>query len=59
MIGKKIAHIIISAGKTKSKKKENERPEIYILPVKRQQINDNLKLTLYKNGIPKKCKFAW
>ena len=46
-IGNKIADSTTSAGKTKSKEKENEtnkRQEIYILPEKRQQIIDDLRL---------------
>ena len=46
LIGNKIADKIISAGKTKSKEKEDEtniRQEIYILPEKRQPIYDDLK----------------
>ena len=35
LIGNKIADKITSVGKTKSKKKENERQEIYIPPEKR------------------------
>ena len=46
LIGNKIADKITSAGKTKSKEKEDEtniRQEIYILPEKRQPIYDDLK----------------
>ena len=32
LVGNKIAHKITSIGKTKSKEKEDERHEIYILP---------------------------
>ena len=44
MSGNKIADKITALGKTKSKEKECERQEIYILPEKRQQIIDDLKL---------------
>ena len=47
LIGNKIADKITSAGKIKSKEKEdeiNEMQEIYIPPVKRQQITDALRL---------------
>ena len=44
MIGNKIADKITSVGKTKSKKKDGERQEIYIPPEKRQQIINNLRL---------------
>ena len=43
-IRNKIANKITSPGKTKSKEKEDERQEIYVLPGKRQQINDDLRL---------------
>ena len=46
LIGNKIANQITSAGKTKSKEKEdetNKRHEIYIPPEKRQQIIDDLR----------------
>ena len=43
-IGNKIADKITSPGKTKSKEKEDERQGIYILPEKRQQIIDDLRL---------------
>ena len=43
-IGNKIADKITSLGKTKSKEKEDERQEIYILPKKPQQIIDDLRL---------------
>ena len=43
-IGNKIADKITALGKRKSKEKEDERQEIYILPKKRQQIIDDLKL---------------
>ena len=42
LIGNKIADKITSVGKPKEKTKTLE--EIYILPEKRQQINDDLKL---------------
>ena len=44
LIRNKIADKTTSAGKTKSKEKEDERQEIYILPEKRQQIIDDLRL---------------
>ena len=44
LIGNKITDKITALGKTKSKEKEYERQEIYILPEKRQQIIDDLKL---------------
>ena len=49
LIGNKIADKITSVGKSKNKQKEkkgetNEIDEIYILPKKRQQIIDNLRL---------------
>ena len=44
LIGNKIADKITSLGKTKSKEKEDEIQEIYIPPVKRQQITDALRL---------------
>ena len=44
LIGNKIAEKITSLGKTKSKEKKDERQEIYILPKKRQLINDDLRL---------------
>ena len=44
MIGNKIADKITSVGKTKSKKKDGERQEIYIPPEKRQQIINDLRL---------------
>ena len=43
VIRNKIADKITSLGKTKSKEKEEERQEIYILPEKRQQIIDDLR----------------
>ena len=64
LIGNKIADKIISAGKSKSKEKEDEtkkRQEIYIPPEKRQQIIDDLRLfwIWYKNGIPKNYEIVW
>ena len=47
MIGNKIADKITSLGETKSREKENERQEIYILPEKREQVIDNLRLFWY------------
>ena len=47
LIGNKIADKITSAGKTRSKEREdetNKRQEIYIPPEKRQQIIDHLRL---------------
>ena len=47
LIGNKIVEKITSAGKTKSKEKEdetNKRQEIYIPPGKRKQIIDDLRL---------------
>ena len=47
LIGNKIAHKIISVGKTKSREKEdeiNKRQKIYTPPEKRQQIIDDLRL---------------
>ena len=43
LIGNKIADKIISVSKTKRKEKEDERPEIYKPPEKRQQIIDDLR----------------
>ena len=43
-IGNKIADKITSIGETKEKVKINKPEEIYILPEKRQQIIDDLKL---------------
>ena len=39
-----IANKITSLSKTESKEKEKEEQEIYILPEKRQQIIDDLRL---------------
>ena len=47
LIGNKIADKITSLGKTKSRENEDERREIYIQPVKRQQIIDDLRLFWY------------
>ena len=44
LIRNKIADKTTSASKTKSKEKEDERQEIYILPEKKQQIIDDLRL---------------
>ena len=44
LIGNKIANKITSVGKTKSKEKEDETKEIYILQKKREQIIDELRL---------------
>ena len=44
LIGNKIADKIASIGKPKDKEKTNKADEIYILPQKRQQIIDDLKL---------------
>ena len=44
LVRNKIADKTTSAGKTKNKEKEDEREEIYILPEKRQQIIDDLRL---------------
>ena len=44
LIGNKPADKITSLSKTKSKEKEDEIQEIYIPPVKRQQIADALRL---------------
>ena len=43
LIGNRIADKINSLGKTKSKEKEHERQEMYIPPVKRQQVIDDLR----------------
>ena len=43
-VGNKTTNKITSLGKTKSKDKEDERQEIYILPEKRQQIIDDLRV---------------
>ena len=60
LIGNKIADQITSIGKPKEKEKTKEIEEIYILPEKRQQFIDDLRLfwaqnvaLLYKNGISK------
>ena len=47
LIWNEVADKITSLGKTKGKGKEDERQEIYILPEKRQQIIDDLKLFRY------------
>ena len=47
LILNEIADKITSLGKTKGKEKEDERQEIYILPEKRQQIIDGLRLFYY------------
>ena len=47
LIGNKIADKITSLGKTKSKEKEDERQQIYILPEKKQQIIDDLRFFWY------------
>ena len=66
LTGNKIADKITSTGKPKEK--TNRAEEIYIPPEKRKRIIDDLKLfwakikcnsPLYKNGIPKNCKFTW
>ena len=44
LIGNKIADKITSIGKPKKKEKTKEIEEIYILPEKRQQIIDDLRL---------------
>ena len=44
LIGNKIADKITSIGKPKEKEKPEEIEEIYILPEKRQQIIDDLRL---------------
>ena len=44
LIGNKIADKITSIGKPKEKEKTNKAEEIYILPEKRQQIIDELRL---------------
>ena len=44
LIQNEIADKITSLGKAKSKEKEDERQEIYILPEKSQQIIDELRL---------------
>ena len=44
LIGNKIADKITSIGKPKEKEKTKEIEEIYILPEKRQQIIDDLRL---------------
>ena len=47
LIGNKIADKMTSAGKTKTKEKEdekNKRQEFYIPPEKRQQVIDDLRL---------------
>ena len=58
LIGNKIADKITSASKkSQSDEVNNEIPkERYISPNKRQGIIDELKLTLYNNGIPKNSK---
>ena len=57
LIRNKIADKITSLGKTKNKKKEDERQEIYIPPEKRQQvIDDQIFLAPFENGIPKNHK---
>ena len=44
LIRNKIADKITLVSKTKSKEKKDERQEIYIVPEKRQQIIDDLRL---------------
>ena len=44
LIRNKIAEKITVVNKTKSKEKKDERQEIYIVPEKRQQIIDELRL---------------
>ena len=63
LIGNKIFDKITSTVKSKEKTKKVE--EIYIPPVKRQQIIDDCKLfwayfviLLYKNGISRNCRLA-
>ena len=51
LIGNKIAVKITSLGKTKSKKKEEERQEIYIPPEKRQQVIGDMSLDCFKHHI--------
>ena len=46
LIRNKITDQITSLGKTRSKEKEDERQEIYILREKRQEIIDNLRLLI-------------
>ena len=60
LIGNKVADKITSLGKTKSKKKEDERQEIYIPPEKKTANYWWLKIALtpYKNGIPKTYKLV-
>ena len=62
----KIADKITSVGKSKKYHKTKKVEEIYILPGRRQQIIDDLKLfwaenamLLYENVIPKNYEFAW
>ena len=57
LIRNKIANKITWLGKTKNKKKEDQRQEIYIPPEKRQQIiDDQIVLAPYENAIPKNHK---
>ena len=65
MIGNQIADKITSIGKPKEKEKTKEIGQIYILPEKRQQIIDDLRLfwaqnmtPLYKNEISKNYEFS-
>ena len=51
LIGNKTAVKITSLGKTKSKKKEEERQEIYIPPEKRQQVIGDMSLDCFKHHI--------
>ena len=58
LIGNKIADKITSASKKSHDEVNNEIPkERYISPKDRQKIINELKLTLYNNGIPKNSKF--
>ena len=63
LIGNKKTDKITSIDKPKEKEKTKEVEEIYIPPEKRQQIIDDcfehkFSFPLYKNGIPKNCKFS-
>ena len=60
LIGNKITDKITSAGKSREEDKTKKVQEIYIPPEKGSKLLMTANFfTLYKNGIPKNCKFAW
>ena len=59
LIGNKITDKITSAGKSREEDKTKKVQEIYIPPEKGSKLLMTANFfTLYKNGIPKNCKFA-